>query len=100
MASTATKELQNGFLSTTRQGQEIVLEAIRTWVDTVQAVTPKVPAVQLPFADLVPQPEDVVSGAYDFAAQVLASQKKFAEEVLKTTASLLPGTGQGAPAAK
>ncbi|MGH3154495.1 MAG: hypothetical protein ACRDOB_27740 [Streptosporangiaceae bacterium] len=96
MASTATKELQDGFLSTTRQGQEIVLEAIRTWVDTVQAVTPKVPAVQLPFAGQLPRPQDVVASAYDFAGQVLASQRKFAEEVLKTAAPLLPGTAQAA----
>ena len=94
MASITTKELQDGFLSTTRQGQEIVLEAIRTWVDTVQAVTPKVPAVQLPFADQLPKPQDVVASAYDFAGQVLASQRKFAEEVLQTAAPLLPGTGK------
>jgi len=100
MASTATKELQDGFLSTTRQGQEIVLEAIRTWVDTVQAFTPKMPAISIPLADQLPRPQDVVANAYDFAGQVLAGQRKFAEEVLKTTASLLPGSGQGTPAAK
>jgi len=89
-AITTAQELEEGFLSATRKGQEIVLEAIKTWVDTVQAFTPDLPAVQLPFADLVPQPEDVVSGAYDFAAQVLASQKKFAEDLIKTAAPLLP----------
>jgi len=95
-----TKELQDGFLSTTRQGQEIVLEAIKTWVDTVQAVTPKVPAISIPLADQLPRPQDVVANAYDFAGQVLASQRKFAEEVLKTTAPLLPGSGQGTTAAR
>jgi len=100
MASTVTKELQDGFLSTTRQGQEIVLEAIKTWVDTVQAVTPKVPAISIPLADQLPRPQDVVANAYDFAGQVLASQRKFAEEVLKTTAPLLPGSGQGTTAAR
>jgi hypothetical protein len=90
-AITTTQELEEGFLSATRKGQEIVLEAIKTWVDTVQAFTPELPAINVPFGDLVPQPEDVVTGAYDFAAQVLASQKRFAEELVKTAAPLLPG---------
>ncbi len=89
-AITTAQELEEGFLSATRKGQEIVLEAIKTWVDTVQSFTPELPAVNVPFADWVPQPEDVVTGAYDFAAQVLASQKKFAAELIKTAAPLLP----------
>jgi hypothetical protein len=90
-AITTARELEDGFLSATRKGQEIVLEAIKTWVDTLQAFTPELPAINVPFGDLVPQPEDVVTGAYDFAAQVLASQKRFAEELVKTAAPLLPG---------
>jgi hypothetical protein len=92
MASSVTKEIQDGFLSTTRQGQEIVLEALKTWVDTVAAVTPKVPAISIPGADQLPKPQDVVANAYDFAGQMLASQRRFTEEVLKTAAPLLPGT--------
>jgi len=45
----------------------------------------------VPGADKLPKPEDVVASAYDFAEQLLASQRKFAEEVLKATAALLPG---------
>ena len=32
-----------------------------------------------------------MANAYDFAEQLLASQRKFAEEVLKATAPLTPG---------
>jgi hypothetical protein len=32
-----------------------------------------------------------VANAYDFAEQLLASQRKFAEDVLKATAPLMPG---------
>ena len=39
----------------------------------------------------LPKPEDVVASAYDFAEQLLASQRKFAEDVLKATSALLPG---------
>ena len=90
MTSTPTKELEEGFLSTTRKSQEILLEALQTWVDTIQAFIPKVPSVRIPFADRLPKPEDVVANYYEFAAQVLASQRKFAEEIVKTTAPLLP----------
>ncbi len=95
MASTVTQELQDQFLSTVRKGQEIALEAIKTMVDTIQNVTPKVPSVDLPFADKLPKPQEVVASSYDFAEQLLASQRKFADEVVKATAALLPGNANG-----
>ena len=95
MASTPTQDLQDEFLSTIRKSQETVIDAIRSWVETVQSVTPKIPAVQVPGADKLPKPEEVVASAYDFAEQLLASQRKFAEEVLKATTSLMPGSENG-----
>jgi hypothetical protein len=44
----------------------------------------------VPYADKLPRPEEVVASAYDFAEQLLASQRKFAEEVIKATSSLTP----------
>ncbi len=96
MASNPAEQLQEEFLSAIRKSQDIVLQAIKTWVDSAQAVTSKVPAVQLPFADQLPKPEDVVSGTYDFAEQVLANQRKFAEDILKATAPLLPHESKSA----
>src|SRR5438552_3833268 len=93
MANTSTQqELQDQFLSIVRKGQEIAIDAIKTWVETVQSITPKLPAVDMPFADKLPKPEEVVASAYDFAEQLLASQRKFAEEVLKATSALTAGT--------
>ena len=92
MASTPTQDLQNEVLITVRKSQESVIDALKTWVETVQSITPKVPAVDMPFADKLPKPEEIVASAYDFAEQLLASQRKFAEEVLKATSSLTPGT--------
>jgi hypothetical protein len=92
MASTPTQDLQNEVLITVRKSQESVIDALKTWVETVQSITPKIPAVDMPFADKLPKPEEVVASAYDFAEQLLASQRKFAEEVLKATSSLTPGT--------
>jgi hypothetical protein len=95
MASTSTQqELQDQFLSIVRKGQEIALDAIKTMVDTVHTITPKVPAMDLPFADRLPKPQDVVAGGYDFAEKLLTSQRKFADEVVKATAPLMPGKSE------
>ena len=92
MASTPTQDLQNEVLNMVRKSQETVIDALKTWVETVQSITPKVPAVDMPFAGKLPRPEEVVASAYDFAEQLLASQRKFAEEVVKATTSLMPAT--------
>ena len=92
MVNTTPQDLQNEVLTTVRKSQEAVIDAIKTWVETVQSITPKVPAVEIPYADKLPKPEEVVASAYDFAEQLLASQRRFAEEVLKATGSLMPGT--------
>jgi len=96
MASNPAQELQEEFLNATKKSQEIVLQAIKSWVDAAQALTPKVPTVKLPFADQLPKPADVVSGGYDFAEQVLANQRHFAEEILELTTKLVPGEGKSA----
>ena len=85
MASNPAQQMQEEFLSATRKSQEIVLQAIKTWVDSTQALTSKVPSVQVPFADQLPKPEDLVSGTYDFA-----------EKILKATEPLLPHDSKSA----
>ena len=92
MASTPTQGLQDEVLNSVRRSQEAVIDALKSWAETIQSITPKLPAVPLPGADKLPKPEDVVASAYDFAEQLLASQRKFAEEVVKATASLAPAT--------
>ena len=70
------------------------LDAIKTMVDSVQTITPKIPAVDLPFAEKLPKPHDVVASGYDFAEKLLTSQRKFADEVVKAAAPLMPGKGE------
>ncbi len=93
MVTNPTQELQDKLLSAIRESQETVIDAIKAWVGAVQSVLPKMPAVPVPGAGTLPRPEEVVGSAYDFAEQLLASQRKFAEEVLKATSSLLPDAG-------
>ena len=95
MASTSTQqELQDQFLSIVRKSQEMALDAIRAMVDTVQTITPRIPSVDVPFADKLPKPQDVVASGYDFAEKLLSTQRKFADEVVKAAAPLLPGNGE------
>src|SRR5579859_915367 len=116
MASTPARDLQDEVLAAARKSQENVVRAIRNWLETVRSVTPnfpsvyapladrlpKLPSVNVPFADKLPKPEDVVASGYEFAEQLLALQRKFAEDLLDATAPLIPG-GKGrkaTPAAK
>ena len=77
------QEVQDEFLNTIRKSQETVIEAIKSWVEAVQSITPKLPSVNVPLADKLPKPEEVVANAYDFAEKLLASQRKFAEDGVK-----------------
>ena len=104
MASIPTQE---EVLAATRKSQEAMMAAIKTWLETVRTATPKLTSVyapltdklpklpaSLPFADKLPTPQDAVANAYHLAEQLLASQRKFAEELLKATAPLMPGRGE------
>ena len=90
MATAPTQELQESYLSAIRKGQDITLQAIKVWVETADYFMPKVSFAHLPFVRLLPTPGDVVSGSFDFAEQVLATQRRFTDDVLKVTSPLLP----------
>jgi len=62
------------------------LGAIRAWSDAVQSVMPSLPSTFPVRPDNLPKPEDVVANAYDFAEQLVATQRKSAEDVLRATA--------------
>ena len=90
--STAGRDLQDEILKLIRTSQETVVDALQAWTAAVQSVTPDFPKVNLPYADRLPKPETLVNGAYDFAEQLLAAQRKFANDVLQVAAPL---TSQG-----
>ena len=85
---TATQELQGEILKTVRKSQDAVVDAIQMWADAVQSVKPQLPEVGIPFSDKLPKPSELVTGAYDFAEQLLAAQRKFAEDLLHATTPL------------
>ena len=53
----------------------------------------------MPFTGKMPKPQEFIASAYDFAEQLLASQRMFAEDVLKASAPLTAGEDD-APSAK
>jgi hypothetical protein len=103
MASNVTQDIQEQILSTIRKSQEMTIEALKTWVETVQSVTqslPSIPSVSLPGADRLPNPHQVVARGYDFVEQFLTNQRKFTDEVLEVASPLLPGEENGKSAPK
>ena len=108
MASIPTQE---ELLAATRKSQEAMMAAVKTWLETVRTAPGKLPSmyapltdkltklpqVSLPFADKLPTPQDAVANAYHLAEQLLASQRKFAEDLVKATAPLRPGYRESSP---
>src|ERR1019366_9583609 len=93
----AGQELQGEILNTVRKSQDAVVDAITRWAETVQSITPSMPI--LPYTAQLPKPEEFVANAYDFAEQLLASQRDFAESVVHVTTPMLT-TKNGTPARK
>jgi hypothetical protein len=92
---------QEEVLAATRKSQEAMMAAVKTWLETVRTAAPKLPSklpqVSLPFADRLPTPQDAVANAYHLAEQLLASQRRFAEDLMKATAPLRPGYRESSP---
>jgi hypothetical protein len=99
-STTTTQDMQEQILSTIRKSQEVALDALKTWVETVQSLTPSIPSVSLPLADRLPKPHDVVARGYDFAEEILTNQRKFADQVLEVASPLLPSDVNGKSAPK
>ena len=97
---TATQELQTQFLDSIRKSQEAVVDGLKTWAEAVQSVTPAMPVSAMPFADKLPKPSELVADAFDFAGQLLATQRKFAEDVIQITAPMVGGEAPASAAKK
>jgi hypothetical protein len=89
--NTAGRDIQDEILKLIRTSQDTMVDALQAWTATVQSVTPSFPKVNLPYTDQLPKPETLVNGAYDFAEQLLSTQRKFTNNVIQAAAPL---TGQ------
>jgi hypothetical protein len=110
MTATMTEDLQEQLLSVVRKSQELTLDAVRKTVEAVSAAQAKLPAATrdfklpelptLPFAGklpklpALPEPQTVVTSAYDLLSRLLADQRKFAGELIAATSALRPAKAE------
>src|SRR5258708_16453418 len=89
------QQMQAEILKTARKSQEAVTGAGRRWTGTGRSIRRTMKDLSLPFADRLrfadrlPKPEELAGNAYEFAQKLLASQRKFAEDVLHAAAPML-----------
>ena len=86
-----TQTAQEQTLAGIRQSQQFVVDAVRTWAETVEKAIPAVPT--LPFAEELPTPQQVVETSFTFAEQLLKAQREFAEQVLAAAKPALKTKG-------
>jgi hypothetical protein len=94
--SNIAQDIRDGVLNAIQMSQSAVVDGVERWAATAASLRAELP--DLPFtgslnvAGRLPRPEDLVKGTYDFAEQLLAGQRKFAEDVLTAAAPLLGAT--------
>ncbi len=85
-----TQTAQEQTLAAVKQGQQIIVESVRTWAQAVEKAVPETPAI--PFAAELPSPSDVVQSSFAFAEQLLKTQREFAEQIIAAAAPVLKTT--------
>jgi len=88
-----TKATQEKTLELVKQSQALIVEAVASWAKAAEKAAPTLPA--LPALD-VPKPEELVKASFDFYGEVLASQRKFANDILAAAAPVVKVTKQAA----
>jgi hypothetical protein len=78
---------QDQILTTVRQSQQAVVDAVAAWAKAVENLVPPVPSI--PGSDELPKPEALVDNAFDFASKLLDAQHEFARSVLAAAAPVL-----------
>jgi hypothetical protein len=100
MPTTATdyaQTAQEQTLKTVRQGQQVIVEAVRAWANAVEKAVPETPV--MPYSEELPKPGEIVKTSFAFAEQLLKAQKEFAESMLDAASPVLgkPSTTTKAP---
>jgi hypothetical protein len=75
--ATVTRELEGWILDAVHKTNTVTYEALKVLADAVKPMTAVIPSVTPPLA-------------YDFIEQLMSSERKFAEDVLRLTAQLTP----------
>jgi hypothetical protein len=78
---------QEQTLKTLRDGQQAIIDSIRAWAEAAERIVPQTPA--LPFSEQLPSPQEIVQTSFNFAEQLLKTQREFAENVLAAAEPVL-----------
>jgi len=79
MAETVTvgRDVEGRLLGTVHRGDALAMEGLKVLVDAIKPVLPAIRSMTPPLV-------------YDFTGELMASQRKFAEDVLHLTGRLMP----------
>ena len=78
---------QEQTLKTLRDGQQAIIDSIRAWAEAVERIVPQTPT--LPFSEQLPSAQEIVQTSFNFAEQLLKTQREFAENVLAAAEPVL-----------
>ena len=74
--------ISGDLLDAIRKSQDMMVDATKRLVESLQSVRASIPAPDLP------KPEELVANVYNFTEQLIESQRKFAEGMLEATKPL------------
>jgi hypothetical protein len=89
--SELTQTAQEQTLAAVKQSQQLVVDAVRTWAETVEKAVPEVP--NIPLADSLTSPEELVTSSFAFAEQLLQAQRDFAVQVVAAASPVIKTAG-------
>jgi hypothetical protein len=81
-----TSAIQDAFLASIKQGQELALQSAGAWSAWAGEAFSLPSFGPLPLANAVPQTREFVDAGFDFAAELLAVQKDFYGKLIDTVA--------------
>jgi len=92
----ATTAIQEKVFASIQVSQKAFVDSIKSWADTVEAVSSTLP--QVGFGD--PKPSDVMETTLDFSKKVLASQREFATKMFEAVSPAFNAPATATSAAK
>ena len=86
-ASEFAQTAQDKTVKSVKQGQQAVVDAVRTWANAVEKAMPETPAI--PYADRLPTPHTVVNAIFDFAEALLKAEREFVVSLMDAAAPVI-----------
>jgi hypothetical protein len=96
--SQITDSVQSQVLDLIEKAQDATVDGVRTVAETIEGFVPELPT--LPLAERFPKPSELVDDVYAFAAKLLDSQRKFAQELFAAAAPVVAKVNEAAVTTK